>query len=212
MNIAIVAVNEENRMLLETIAQSDPEFNYIGVCSNEQEIIGLIELQQVDIVLIDLEVIESEGLSVIERIKLPSQDIKYMVCSRFKSNNKSLETIKAGADAYFVLENSKAYQFIDAIKDLHAGERPISSSIVKNIWQYLHDQAEEQNEALADYQLSKRQMQIMDLLHQGHNYRDISKQLFISVCTLKWHIHNIYSKLNVANRTEAINVYFKRNQ
>lgn len=209
--IAIVVVNEENRLLLETIAQSDPEFHYIGCCSNEQEAIEMIGQHLVNIVLIDIEVIESAGLKVIERIKGGSEEIKYMVCSRFKANKKSLDTIKAGADAYFVLENSKAYQFIDAIKDLNAGERPISSSVVKNIWEYLHDQADDQNEEQVDSQLSKRQAQIMELLYQGLNYREISKQLFISVFTLKWHIHNIYQKLGVNNRTEAINVYFKRN-
>jgi len=212
INIAIVAVNEGDRLLLETIAQSDPEFNYIGSFRNEQETIEMIGLHHVNVVLIDIDAIESVGLESIERIKMQSNEVKFMVCSRFKANGNSLEAIKAGADAYFVLENSKAYQFIDAIKDLYAGERPISSSIVKNIWKYLHDQSDDQNEATVDFQLSKRQVQIMELLHQGLNYREMSKQLFISEYTLKWHIHNIYQKLNVANRTEAINVYFKRNK
>ncbi|MNE48156.1 Transcriptional regulatory protein LiaR [compost metagenome] len=212
INIAIVAVNEGDRLLLETIAQSDPEFNYIPSFSNEQETIEMIGLHHVNVVLIDIDAIESVGLESIERIKMQSNEVKFMVCSRFKANGNSLEAIKAGADAYFVLENSKAYQFIDAIKDLYAGERPISSSIVKNIWKYLHDQSDDQNEATVDFQLSKRQVQIMELLHQGLNYREMSKQLFISEYTLKWHIHNIYQKLNVANRTEAINVYFKRNK
>ncbi|MNS22396.1 Transcriptional regulatory protein LiaR [compost metagenome] len=212
INIAIVAVNEGDRLLLETIAQSDPEFNYIGCFSNEQETIEMIGLHHVNVVLIDIDAIESVGLESIERIKIQSNEVKFMVCSRFKANGNSLEAIKAGADAYFVLENSKAYQFIDAIKDLYAGERPISSSIVKNIWKYLHDQSDDQNDTTVDFQLSKRQVQIMELLHQGLNYREMSKQLFISEYTLKWHIHNIYQKLNVANRTEAINVYFKRNK
>lgn len=211
INIAIITLSEENRLFLETIAQSDPEFQYVGFFGDEKSALSKLEQLSVNVLLIDIDTDEYFDLESMERIKDQFPRIKYMACTRFQSKQIALEAIRAGADAYFVFEKSKPYQFIDAIKDVYAGERPISSSIVKNIWTFLHDQsAEQQNDEGKDVQLSKRQSEIMELLHQGLNYREISNKLFISVYTLKWHIHNIYQKLNVANRTEAINLYFKR--
>lgn len=209
INIAIITLREENRLFLETIAQSDPEFKYVGFFNDEEEAISKLKELSVHVLLIDTD--EYFDLECMERIKDQFPHIKYMACTRFLSKQIALEAIRSGADAYFVFEKSKPYQFIDAIKDVYAGERPISSSIVNNIWNFLHDQsAKQQTSDGMDVQLSKRQSEIMELLHQGLNYREISKQLFISVYTLKWHIHNIYQRLNAANRTEAINIYFKR--
>lgn len=211
IGIAIITLNEKNRLFLETIAQSDPEFQYVGFFSDEGHIMSKLGQLPVHVLLIDIDTDENFDLKSMVRIKDRFPQIKYMACTRFQSKQIALQAIRSGADAYFVFEKSKPYQFIDAIKDVYAGERPISSCIVNNIWTFLNDQfVERQADEGLDIQLSKRQSEIMELLHEGLNYREISKHLFISVYTLKWHIHNIYQKLNAANRTEAINIYFKR--
>ena len=122
-------------------------------------------------------------------------------------NEKVFEALKAGASGY-LLKNTGLVQLIESLKELHTGGSPMSANIARKLVTLFRS---EQKETANIEVLSNRENEILQLLAKGLLYKEIADQLSISVSTVRQHIHHIYEKLHVQNRTEAINKVFGRN-
>jgi DNA-binding NarL/FixJ family response regulator len=127
-----------------------------------------------------------------------------MMFTVYENDEKVFEALKAGASGY-LLKNTGLLQMSEALKELYNGGSPMSSNIARKLVTVFRDN--DKNEAPVEA-LSNRENEILQLLSKGLLYKEIADQLSISTGTVRQHIHKIYEKLHVGNRTEAINKAF----
>jgi DNA-binding NarL/FixJ family response regulator len=125
----------------------------------------------------------------------------------YENDENVFEALKAGATGY-LLKNTEMAQITEALKDLYNGGSPMSVTIARKLVSVFQQQ---QQENTSTDILSNRENEILHLLSKGLLYKEISDKLSISVNTVRQHIHNIYEKLHVQNRTEAINKVYSKN-
>ena len=130
-----------------------------------------------------------------------------MMFTVYENDEKVFEALKAGASGY-LLKNTGLLQLIAALKELHNGGSPMSANIARKLVNLFQDEHVDEEPASG---LSKRENEILLLLSKGLLYKEIADQLGISVGTVRQHIHKIYEKLHVQNRTEALNKAFGKN-
>ena len=130
-----------------------------------------------------------------------------MMFTVYENDEKVFEALKAGASGY-LLKNTGLLQLIEALQELHNGGSPMSANIARKLVTVFR---EKENSEIPVEALSKRETEILQLLSKGLLYKEIADKLSISVSTVRQHIHKIYEKLHVQNRTEAINKAFGKN-
>jgi DNA-binding NarL/FixJ family response regulator len=130
--------------------------------------------------------------------KIPST--QFMMFTVYENDEKVFDALKAGASGY-LLKNTGLVQLIEALKELHNGGSPMSANIARKLVTVFREQNKTENIET----LSQRENEILQLLAKGLLYKEIAEQLHIATATVRQHIHKIYEKLHVQNRTEAIN-------
>ena len=209
IQIAIVEDLKEVAIELSHIINEDQGFVCNQVYFNAEEAITFLERNPVDIVLIDIGLPGMSGIEAIIHLKQVIPNTEFCMFTVFEDDDKIFNSLKAGAKGY-VLKNDDPYTIVSSLKDLSRGGSPMNPIIARRVidsFSKVKGSAKTVNE---DLPLSPREMQILELLSQGLLYKEISQQLTITVGTVKQHIHKIYHKLQVNNKTEAINLYLKR--
>ncbi|HRD58526.1 MAG TPA: response regulator transcription factor [Ferruginibacter sp.] len=171
-----------------------------------------------DVVLMDLEMPEMDGIETISMATAAYPSIKFIVLTIFEDNDKIFEAIKAGASGYLLKEDS-AVNIIDAITNVYEFNGiPMSPAIARKAMELLrmapiHSYREqEENEKISEDNagLSDREMEILKEMVSGKNYKAIGEKLFISPLTVRKHAAHIYEKLHVNSRAQAINIAYKK--
>jgi DNA-binding NarL/FixJ family response regulator len=147
------------------------------------------------------------GIECIREMKTKVPRTQFMMFTVYENDEKVFEALKAGASGY-LLKNTGLMQLIEALQELHNGGSPMSANIARKLVTVFR---EKENSEISVETLSKRETEILQLLSKGLLYKEIADQLSISVSTVRQHIHKIYEKLHVQNRTEAINKAFGKN-
>jgi two-component system, NarL family, response regulator LiaR len=210
ISVLIVEDQLDHQMYLNTIVSSDSELKCLGIIRNGNEAMKEILAKRPDIVLLDLGLPDMSGIDCITKLKNKVPGVKFMVCTVHEEDENIFEALKAGAHGYIV-KKSKPYQILDAIKELHNGETPLSSCIARKILNYLPQQKQSNTTAQPEFHITPKEEDILKLLSKGHSYQEIADMSFISIKTMKWHVYNIYKKLQANNRTEALNKFFNAN-
>jgi len=130
-----------------------------------------------------------------------------MMFTVYENDEKVFEALKAGASGY-LLKNTGLLQIAESVKELHDGGSPMSANIARKLVNLFRDK---RPEASPMDLLTNRENEILQLLAKGLLYKEIADQLQITPGTVRQHIHKIYEKLHVQNRTEAINKAFGKN-
>src|SRR6185436_13561399 len=166
---------------------------------------NLPELQP-DVVLMDINLPGKNGIDCVRELveKIPAT--QFMMCTVYDDDDNIFEALRAGATGYLLKRTSPA-QILEAIRDLREGGSPMSGEIARRVVESLH---KKNQPAAATEILTQREKEILDYLSKGFLYKEIAAELFISMDTVKKHIHNIYEKLQVQTRTEALNKAFSR--
>ncbi len=144
------------------------------------------------------------GIECIRHTRGKCPKTQFMMFTIYEDTEQVFEALSAGASGY-LLKNTKPEKIIDAIKELHGGGAPMTTGIARRVvhsFQRQHIQADEKAK------LSARENEVLSLLAKGLLYKEIAEKLGISFGTVRQHIHNIYEKLHVQNKTEAINKMF----
>lgn len=202
ITIAIVEDLDEVRDGLKNFIGLSSDFKVLDTYKTAEEALYEIPKIQPEIVIMDINLPGMSGIQCIKELKLKIPATQFMMFTVYENDEKVFEALKAGASGY-LLKNTGLVQLIEAIKELHNGGSPMSANIARKLVNVF--QQNENNELPELKMLTARENEMLQLLAKGLLYKEIADQMNISVNTVKQHIHNIYEKLHVQNRTEAIN-------
>jgi len=204
ISLSIVEDLDEVREGLKQFISLSPEFKVLDTFKTAEEAANSIPKLKPDIVIMDISLPGMDGIDCIRAIRNKVPETQFMMFTVYENDEKVFEALKAGASGY-LLKNTGLVQMIESLKELHTGGSPMSSNIARKLVTVFRDK---ENGDTPVETLSKRENEILQLLAKGLLYKEIADQLAISVSTVRQHIHKIYEKLHVQNRTEAINKAF----
>jgi len=206
ITLAIVEDLDEVRDGLKNFISLSQDFKVLNTFKTaEDAVIDLPKLKP-DIVIMDINLPGINGIECIRQVKDKTPGTQFMMFTVYENDEKVFEALKAGASGY-LLKNTGLVQLIESLKELHNGGSPMSANIARKLVTLFRG---EQKETASLAILSNRENEILLLLSKGLLYKEIADQLSISVSTVRQHIHHIYEKLHVQNRTEALNKAFPR--
>jgi len=199
-----VTLVEDDRQVREGLALligSSPGFACVAACPSAENALQRLPGLAPDVVLMDIQLPGMSGIECILKLKRLCPKAQIMMLTVFEDHDCIYQSLKAGASGYLLKQTPPA-ELLEAITDLHNGGSPMSAQIARRVVEaFQRPTAPEGAEAL----LSPREQEILHLLAQGHLYKEIADQLERSVETVRTHIRNIYDKLHVRTRTEAVN-------
>jgi len=205
LNIAIIEDNPQYRTAISIILQLNENYRLIHKLENANEMMGRFELEKPDVVLMDIDMPDMNGIEAVWEIKKHWPEIKILMLTVFEDDDKIFGAIKAGANGY-LLKKDSPQKILDAIEAVVKGESPMNGMIAAKVLDYFQKQ-QKKNIDLEQSSLTEREKEILQLLIKGNSYKEIAAALFISVETLNSHIKNIYRKLNVHSRSELAAKY-----
>jgi len=206
VRVSIVEDLAEIREGLVDLVSSDRELLMVGSFEDAESAVEQLPHLQADIVVMDINLPGMSGIDCIKTVKERCPGTQFMMFTVYENDDKVLQAMQAGATGY-LLKRTKPEQILDSIKELNQGGSPMSSNIARKLLNiFLHEKKVAKKEVLSD-----RENEVLQLLADGLLYKEIADRLYIGHGTVRQHLHNIYEKLHVHNRTEAVNKYFNRN-
>jgi DNA-binding NarL/FixJ family response regulator len=207
IRVAIVEDTDDIRNGLAMIINGTEGFSCEHVfCDAEQALVN-IPKHKPDIVLMDIDLPGMNGISCIEALRELCPTTQFMMLTVYEDDDKIFRSLQAGATGY-LLKKTSPTQLLDSIKDLYNGGSPMNTQIARRVVASFQKTPPPKIQHAEG--LTKRELELLDLLSKGYRYKDISEKLFISSDTVRTHIRNIYVKLQVRSKIEAINKVFDR--
>jgi DNA-binding NarL/FixJ family response regulator len=197
-----VSIYEDNEALRESfisIIQDSDEFEYFGAHADGRQIIADIEMGKPDVIMMDIDMPYISGIEASALVKSQFPEINILIVTVYEDKEKIFDALCAGATGY-ILKKSSVVEIINAISEIHAGGAPMSASIARKVMDYFTKKDLPSN----DYALSAREKDILKCLMNGDSYKMVASNLFISSGTVRVHINNIYKKLHVNSKSEAV--------
>lgn len=198
-NIQVMLVDDHNvvRSGLATFLKAYDDLNLVGEAKNGLEAVNLCQIKKPDVILMDLMMPEMDGIAATKAILIDYPDIKIIAMTSFEEEELVQGVLAAGAISY-LLKNVTADELAKAIRDAVSGRSTLSPEAARVLVQATRPT----KQPLHD--LTEREKEVLNLVVQGKNNRQIADALFISVATVKAHISSILSKLQLSSRAEAI--------
>lgn len=210
ISVGIVEDNNDIRSALEEIIRMNPEYELICSCVNGEDALGKLAVYLPDVVLMDIDLGGITGIEVVRQLKAEFPAMLFMMCTVYDDDEKIFEALRAGASGY-IMKKTTPTKLYESLKELYEGGAPMSSQIalkVVSAFKGMITPAAPQEDPLKA--LSKRELEILNLLSTGLIYKEIADKLTISSETVRKHVYSIYDKLHVNNRVEAVNKFFGR--
>ena len=201
ITVAVVEDLDEIRNAFRVLINGSEGFSCENTFSNAEEALLQLPALQPDVVLMDINLPGKNGIECVRELTGKTPYTQYMMCTVYDDDDNIFNALSAGATGYLLKRTSPA-QILEAIRDLHEGGSPMSSEIARRVVASL--QKKNKPSGVTDI-LTEREKEILDYLSKGFLYKEIAAELSISKETVKRHIHNIYEKLQVQTRTEALN-------
>ncbi len=203
ISVFIVEDNPDIQLLLQTIVCRDDEYACVGVVATGTEALRRIPELLPDVVLMDIGLPDLSGIDCVRKLKPLCPNVEFIMCTIYDEDETVFQSLEAGANSY-ILKKSNPELLLMAIREVHEGGSPMSSDIARKIVTRL----QRNGQVRADYHITPREVDVLTMLSKGLTYAEVADGLFISVKTLKKHIYNIYEKLHVDNKVEALNKFF----
>lgn len=206
MSMIKIAIAEDNNFLAQAIEEKlsyfdDLKFKFRGI--NGAELIGKLEADHnIDVILMDIQMPEMDGIKATELVKNKYPHIKIIMLTVFDDEDNIFRSIQAGADGY-LLKDENAGAIHEGILEILDGGAPMSSSIALKALKLLRNPIQ-QTESTNNYELTSREVEVLEHLSKGLNYSEIADNLNISSGTVRKHVENTYRKLQVHNKMEAV--------
>lgn len=204
MPIKVALVEDKPELLgnLKLILSYYPELEVSGAYASAEEFMdALSPAGQPDVVVMDINLPGVSGIKAVEEVKPRYPQLQFLMCTIYEDEENIYQSLCAGASGY-VMKNTPPEKFFEAIQDIYRGGSPMSPNIARKVVSSF----QVRNKKTAEYEnLTGREKELLDFLARGYRYKEIAAELFISVETVRTHIRNIYEKLQVNSRTEALN-------
>jgi len=195
INVSIVEDDDEIRESLSILINGTPGFACISTFDNCEAAIATIPEDPPDVILMDIGLPGLSGIEGIRRIKTQLPDINILMLTVHGDSKKVFEALCAGACGYLIKDTPPA-RLLDAISEAHNGGAPMSTQIARMVVSSFKTNSHSD--------LTPREVEVLNQLCKGKSYRMIADTLFISEETVRRHIKNIYKKLEVSSKSEAV--------
>lgn len=205
IRVALVEDHADIRQGLSYMINSTDGCSCFAYASAE-EALQQINEGNADVILMDINLPGISGIECTKLMKEKCPSLPIMMCTAYEDDDSIFKALAAGAKGY-ILKRAAGDKLIEAIRDLFEGGSPMSSTIARRVvesFQSARTQAKE------DFSLTDREKEILDLVAQGLRNKEIANKLHLSAHTIRTHIYNIYEKLHVKSRVEALNKIGKR--
>jgi len=200
ISVAIVEDTNKIREGLIALLDGSPGFKCVGAYASAEDAIESIPRKEPDVVLMDINLPGISGIECTRQLKKITPKTLIMILTVFDTDDKVFESLKAGANGY-VLKRTPPADLLASIQNLTTGGAPMSGEIARKVVNAFHDKGHSSDAAAA---LSPREYEILTYLAKGYRYKEIAEELHISGETVRTHLHNVYEKLHVRSRTEAV--------
>ncbi len=201
-----IALVEDDSALRETLTEilaTSPDWQLTGAFPNAVEALPALIAKPPKVVLMDIQMPGMSGIECVGKLKAACPEILVLMVTVYDNNDQVFEALAAGASGY-LLKRDVATKLIESLDDVLTGGSPMSSAIARKVVQFFHKEPAPPNR---DLHLTPREKQILDELVKGSLYKEIAWDLNIGMETVRTHLHNIYTKLHVRTRTEAVVKY-----
>lgn len=206
INVSIVEDDDGIREDLAVLINGASDLCCVSSHASAEEALEQIPLKHPDVVLMDINLPQMSGIDCVRKLKETMPAVQILMLTMYEDSEQIFNSLTAGASGY-LLKRTPAGKILEAIKEVRNGASPMSGKIARIVVQYFHHVTKA---ALDKEQLSKREEEILELLAKGYRYKEIADTLSISFDTVRSHLRNIYEKLHVSSRTEAVVKYLAK--
>ena len=209
MQISVVIADDHSmiREGLKQLLELEGDIKVIGEAGDGKQCLKKVRELKPDVLLLDINMPELNGLQVLEELKMQKSDVKTLVLTIHNEIEYLLKAVEIGIKGY-VLKDSESSILKKAIYQIYEGDTYIQPSLAPLLRQSL---AEKSKVAKSENALTKRELQVLKLLAEGMYNREIGEQLYISEKTVKNHVSSIFKKIGVSDRTQAAVYAIKNN-
>ncbi len=202
VRIAIIEDDAPLRRIFTTWLRRAPDLQLVGEYPDAESALAAIPGVQPGVVLADINLPGLNGIECVRQLKERLPQTQFMMLTVYEDAEKIFSALAAGASGYLLKRTSEP-ELLAAIADLRSGGSPMTSAIARKVVQSFR-KLKPQRPTETEGQLSPREKEILELLARGYLYKEIAEQLKISVPTVNAHIRNMYEKLHVHSRSQAV--------
>ncbi len=204
--IVLIDDNYEHLMGVKELLNLEGCYDVVQTSTNVNTGVNMVKKYQPDLVLVDMNMPDKNGLQAIHEIQRLGIATKVVALSAYDDADLIFRAMKVGARGY-VLKTMASAQLICAIEEVLSGKIYLPSALSLRFFEYFQKSVREEEETTTEELLSsltQREEEVLDLLTQGYGYNEVSSKLYISNTTVKTHVNNIFQKLQVKDRTQAV--------
>lgn len=197
--VGLIEDTEKYSTAVASLLQLSGEVQLVGVWTDaESALAGVPEILP-DVILTDIQLPGINGIECIRKLKMDCPSIQFMILTVFEEDEKIFEALNAGATGY-LLKSAPPETLFNAIKEIHNGGSPMSPGIARKIIRHFQPSIMKDGEQI----FTARETQVLDLMAEGKLAKEIAASLDVTVHAIKKHIKNIYLKMHVQNKVEAV--------
>lgn len=202
ITILIVDDHQVVRQGLRTFLELQDDFQVVGEASDGQSAVDLVSQLTPDVVLMDLVMPRLDGIAATQRVKTLGLPTKVIALTSFTEDNKVFPAIQAGASSY-LLKDVSPDDLAEAIRAAHRGEARLHPEIMRRLMdEVAHPSLPASEPKTQIEELTSRELEVVRLIAQGRSNQEIARELVISEKTVKTHVSNVLSKLDLGDRTQ----------
>lgn len=198
--IVIIEDERELREGLQSLVNFTPNFTCVKSFGSMETALAQIRDGEVDLVLTDIGLPRMNGIVGTQILREKFPDLPIVVLTVHEENEKIFQALCAGANGY-LLKNTSPEKIINSLNEVLAGGAPMSPEVARRVVTLFRKFAPPE---ISDYKLTEQEKQILKMLVDGHHYKTAAHELGISIHTVSFHLRNIYTKLHVHSKTEAV--------
>lgn len=204
IRVVFVDDHEMVRIGVSSYLSAQPDIEVVGEASDGAKGVELSLELRPDIILMDLVMKEMDGIEATRKIIEKWPEAKIIIVTSFLDDEKVYPALEAGATSY-MLKTSKASEIANAVRNTYHGQSVLEPEVTGKMMMKMR----EKKQPLPHDELTSRELEILLLMSEGKTNQEIADDLFIALKTVKTHVSNILSKLNVQDRTQAVIYAFK---
>jgi DNA-binding NarL/FixJ family response regulator len=189
---------------LVAMLRTQPDFDIVGEAATGREVLDLVARRDPDVLLLDLEMPDVDGVSVLRQLRERSSRVRAIVFTVFDTDDRIIAAVEAGAAGY-LLKGAPRSEIFAAVRVVHAGGSLLEPVVASKVLRHVRDAGARTGDAeRAASPLTARERSVLELLARGRSNKQIAAALAISERTVKFHVSSIFAKLGAGNRADAV--------